>query len=80
MINYTVNFFEIELLKIKDIKLHETTEFNRNGFHVAGTNISWERFIVRLAAHGPVTQYVPASILQIRRTDFFIKEVLAENV
>jgi len=29
MINYTVNFFEIELLKIKDIKLHETTEFNR---------------------------------------------------
>jgi len=51
-----------------------------NGFHVAGTNISWERFIVRLAAHGPVTQYIPASMLQLRRTDFFIKEVLAENV
>lgn len=29
MINYTVNFFELELLKIKDIKLHETTEYNR---------------------------------------------------
>lgn len=29
MINYTVNFFELEILKIKDIKLHETTEFNR---------------------------------------------------
>jgi len=29
MINYTVNFFELELLRIKDIKLHETTEFNR---------------------------------------------------
>lgn len=29
MINYTVNFFELELLKIKDIRLHETTEFNR---------------------------------------------------
>lgn len=29
MINYTVNFFELELLKIKDIKLHETTENNR---------------------------------------------------
>ena len=51
-----------------------------NGFHVAGTNISWERFVVRLAAHGPVTQNMPASILQLRRTDFFIKEVLAENV
>jgi hypothetical protein len=29
MINYTANFFELEILKIKDIKLHETTEFNR---------------------------------------------------
>lgn len=29
MINYTVNFFELELLRIKDIKLHETTEYNR---------------------------------------------------
>ncbi|MFA5405092.1 MAG: hypothetical protein WC358_09175 [Ignavibacteria bacterium] len=29
MINYTSNFFELELLRIKDIKLHETTEFNR---------------------------------------------------
>jgi len=29
MINYTANFFELELLKIKDIKLHETTECNR---------------------------------------------------
>jgi len=29
MINYTVNFFELEILKIKDIKLHETTEYNR---------------------------------------------------
>jgi len=29
MINYTANFFELELLRIKDIKLHETTEFNR---------------------------------------------------
>jgi hypothetical protein len=29
MINYTVNFFDLEILKIEDIKLHETTEFNR---------------------------------------------------
>jgi L-serine kinase (ATP) / ParB family transcriptional regulator, heme-responsive regulator len=29
MINYTVNFFELEILRIKDIKLHETTEYNR---------------------------------------------------
>jgi glucosamine-6-phosphate deaminase len=51
-----------------------------NGFHIKGTNISWERFIVRLAAHGPVTQFIPASILQIRKTEYKIREVLAENV
>ncbi|MHB9129121.1 MAG: sugar phosphate isomerase family [Candidatus Humimicrobiaceae bacterium] len=51
-----------------------------NGFHIKGTNISWERFIVRLAAHGPITHYIPASILQIRKTEYKIREVLAENV
>ena len=51
-----------------------------NGFHIKGTNISWERFIVRLAAHGPVTQHMPASILQMRKTEFKIREVLAENI
>lgn len=51
-----------------------------NGFHIKGTNISWERFIVRLAAHGPVTHHMPASILQIRKTEYKIREVLAENV
>ena len=51
-----------------------------NGFHIKNTNISWERFIVRLAAHGPVTHLMPASILQLRRTDFKIREVLAENI
>jgi len=51
-----------------------------NGFHIKGTNISWERFIVRLAAHGPVTKDIPASILQLRKTEYKIKEVLAENV
>jgi len=51
-----------------------------NGFYIKGTHISWERFIVRLAAHGPVTHLIPASILQLRRTDFKIREVLAENL
>ena len=51
-----------------------------NGFHIAGTNISWERFILRLSARGPITQYVTTSILQLRMTDFFIKEILAENL
>jgi L-serine kinase (ATP) / ParB family transcriptional regulator, heme-responsive regulator len=29
MINYTVNFFDLELIKISEIRLHETTESNR---------------------------------------------------
>lgn len=29
MINYTTKFFNLDILKIKEIKLHETTEFNR---------------------------------------------------
>ncbi len=29
MINYTTKFFSLDILKIKDIKLHETTESNR---------------------------------------------------
>lgn len=29
MINYTTKFFSLDILRIKDIKLHETTEFNR---------------------------------------------------
>lgn len=51
-----------------------------NGYFVAGTKVSWQRFIVRLAAHGPVTPQVPASILQTLRTDFYITETLAENI
>ncbi len=51
-----------------------------NSFTVAHTNVSWQRFTVRLAAHGPVTSQVPASILQICRTDLYISETIAENI
>lgn len=51
-----------------------------NGFVIEGTNLSWGRFIVRLAAHGPVTPQVPASILQTLRTDFYISETVSRNI
>lgn len=57
-------------------KLHQAW----NGHNIAGTNVSWMNFIVRLASHGPVTKDIPASILQLRRTDFFIKEIVAEDI
>jgi len=49
-----------------------------NGFCRKG-DISWNRFIVRLAAHGPVTPLVPASILQTCRSDLIISGAVAEN-
>ena len=42
--------------------------------------VSWQRFTVRLAAHGPVTPLVPASILQTLRSDLYISESLAEDI
>ena len=51
-----------------------------NPFTIANTPVSWQRFTVRLAAHGPVTPRVPASILQTCRTDFYISETIAQNI
>jgi glucosamine-6-phosphate deaminase len=47
---------------------------------IGGTEISWQRFITRLALHGPVTQRVPESILQTLRTDVWVSESLAEDI
>ena len=46
-----------------------------------GGGVSWQRFIVRLVAHGPVSPFVPASILQEHHnTDFKILGSVAENI
>lgn len=41
---------------------------------------SWQRFIARLAAHGPVTPYVPGSVLQTVPGTYTILGGVAENV
>jgi hypothetical protein len=51
-----------------------------NHFTIAGTSVSWQRFSVRLACHGPVTQGVPASMLQTARTNMYMSESIAENI
>jgi hypothetical protein len=51
-----------------------------NHFTLGGTDISWQRFTVRLAAHGPVTSQCPASILQTCRTNLYISEQIAQNI
>ena len=45
-----------------------------------GGGVSWQRFIARLVAHGPVSTYVPGSILQTARTDYTILGNVADNV
>lgn len=45
-----------------------------------GGGISWQRFIARLVAHGPVNTYVPGSILQTARTDYTILGNVADDV
>lgn len=39
----------------------------------------WQRFIARLAAHGPVDTAVPGSILQDVRTDYTLLAGVAGN-
>jgi glucosamine-6-phosphate deaminase len=45
-----------------------------------GGGVSWQRFIARLVAHGPVSPYVPGSILQTAPTDYTILGGVADDV
>ncbi len=45
-----------------------------------GGGVSWQRFIARLVAHGPVNTYVPGSILQTAPGSYTILSGVAENV
>lgn len=42
--------------------------------------VSWQRFIARLVAHGPVNKFVPGSILQEARTDYTLWGPVASDV
>jgi glucosamine-6-phosphate deaminase len=45
-----------------------------------GGGISWQRFIARLVAHGPVSEFVPGSILQTAPTDYTVLGGVADDV
>jgi glucosamine-6-phosphate deaminase len=51
-----------------------------NGFMIGESQVSWQRFIIRLAAHGPVTPLVPASILQTLPSELYISESGAADI
>lgn len=42
-------------------------------------DVSWQRFITRLAAHGPVTPMVPASILQVLKSQLTLSGSIAAD-
>lgn len=45
-----------------------------------GGGVSWQRFIARLVAHGPVNEFVPGSLLQQTRCDYTILGAVADDV
>lgn len=45
-----------------------------------GGGVSWQRFIARLVAHGPVSEFVPGSLLQTARTDYTMLGGVADDV
>ncbi len=51
-----------------------------HGLTIGGSSTSWQKFMVRLIAHGPVTPLVSGSIMQTLKTDFNIMETIAEDI
>ncbi len=45
-----------------------------------GGGVSWQRFIARLVAHGPVSEFIPGSILQTAPTDYTLLGGVADDV
>lgn len=45
-----------------------------------GGGYSWQGFIARLAAHGPVSEFVPASLLQETHADYTMLGAVADDV
>jgi glucosamine-6-phosphate deaminase len=45
-----------------------------------GNGISWQRFIARLVAHGPVSEFVPGSILQEAGADYTLLGGVADDL
>jgi glucosamine-6-phosphate deaminase len=64
----------------RDILAARHRSFWLDGMCGSGTNMSWQRFIARLVAHGPVTKYVPGSILQTVPTDYTMLGKVADDI
>lgn len=63
-----------------DIVNAQYRSFWLDGVCGPATHMSWQRFIARLVAHGPVTRFVPGSVLQTLPGDYTILGIVAEDV
>ncbi|MBX3312635.1 MAG: hypothetical protein KF916_07110 [Microbacteriaceae bacterium] len=63
---------------MRDILTAKQRSFWLDGY--IGAGISWQRFIARLVAHGPVNEFVPGSMLQETNADYTILGAVADNV
>lgn len=45
-----------------------------------GGGVSWQRFVARLVAHGPVSEFVPGTLLQTARSDYTILGNVADDI
>ncbi len=53
---------------------------DRSLITIGKSSASWQRFIIRLVLHGPVTPQIPGSILQTVPTEFIISESVAADI
>lgn len=63
---------------LRDILSARHRSFWLDGY--VGGGIAWQRFIARLVAHGPVSEFVPGSMLQETRCDYTILGAVADDV
>ena len=61
----------------RDLKNSKLVSFWNTGY--AGGGFAWQRFITRLAAHGPVTPLVPSSILQMLPSELILLGKVADD-
>jgi len=64
----------------RDILAARHRSFWLDGMCGPNTPMSWQRFIARLVAHGPVSRFVPGSILQLAPTDYTMFGRVADDV
>ncbi len=51
-----------------------------NHFTIAGSNVSWQRFSIRMALHGPVTPKFPSTLLQVGKSEVYLSDTVASNI